>query len=232
MASVCLYFKVHQPYRLKEYRVKGLHAPSSYEDFAADRQSMDHLADNCYLPANNIIKHLITEHAGNFRVSFSISGTALELFRQHRPDVIDSFQELVKTGYVELLGETYYHSLSFLHSKKEFRRQVKKHADTIKEVFDIAPQVFRNTELIYNNQLAKEVADIGFNGILCEGVQKILRGRSANKLFRVAGDEPVKLFLRDASLSDDIAFRFDDANWDKYPLTAGRFAEWLHLHSA
>jgi alpha-amylase len=230
MTSVCLYFKVHQPYRLKEYRMKGVDTPYCYEDLAADEKSIHHLADNCYLPANKIIKELIHAHKGKFSITFSISGIAIELFQKHRPDVIDSFKELVKTGYVEVSGETYYHSLSSLHSKKEFARQVKKHSETIKQVFEIVPHIFRNTELIYNNQLAKEIADLGFKGILCEGVQRILRVRTPNQLYKAPGNDLLNLFLRNASLSDDIAFRFDDANWDKYPLTAEKFAEWLYIH--
>jgi alpha-amylase len=230
MTSVCLYFKVHQPYRLKQYPANGGNAFYSYEDAVADEASVHHLADNCYLPANKIIKELIAEHKGKFRISYSISGTAIELFQKHRPDIIDSFKALVETGYVEILAETYYHSLSFLHSKKEFQRQVKKHAKAIKEIFEIEPRVFRNTELIYNNQLAKEITDLGFRGILCEGVQKILKGRNSDQLYKTPANDIIRLFLRNASLSDDIAFRFDDSNWDKYPLTAEKFAEWLHVH--
>jgi alpha-amylase len=221
---------VHQPYRLKEYRMKGVDTPYSYEDVPADEKSIHYLADNCYLPANKIIKKLIHEHNGKFRITYSISGTALELFQKHRPDVIDSFKELVESGCVEMLGETYYHSLSFLHSKKEFNRQVKKHSHTIKEFFGVEPLIFRNTELIYNNQLATQIADLGFKGILCEGMERILHGRTANQVYKAPGNDDLSLFLRNASLSDDIAFRFDDSNWDQYPLTADKFAEWLHIH--
>ncbi len=210
--------------------MKGVDAPHSYEDAMADEQSIHHLADNCYLPANEIIRKLIDEHKGKFRITFSISGTAIELFQKHRPDVINSFKDLVETGCVELLAETYYHSLSFLYSKKEFQRQVKKHTETIKNLFGVHPLVFRNTELIYNNHLAKEVAELGLKGILCEGVERILRGRTPNQLYKAPGNDSLSLFLRNASLSDDIAFRFDDSNWDKYPLTADKFAEWLHIH--
>jgi alpha-amylase len=230
MTSVCLYFKVHQPYRLKEYRMKGVDTPYCYEDIPSDERSIHHLADNCYLPANKIIKELINEHNGKFRITYSVSGTAIELFQKHRPDVIVSFQELVETGCVEMLGETYYHSLSFLHSKKEFNRQVKKHSETIKDLFGVEPFIFRNTELIYNNQLARQITDLGFKGILCEGVERVLQGRIPNQLYMVPGSNDFALLLRNASLSDDIAFRFDDENWIEHPLTADKFAEWLHVH--
>jgi len=229
MTSVCLYFKVHQPYRLRKYRMKGIDASFSYDDDAADEKSVNNLADNCYLPANAIIKQLINGQKGKFRITFSISGTAIELFQRYRPDVLDSFRELVETGYVEILAETYYHSLSSLYSKKEFQRQIRKHSKVVKETLGAEPTVFRNTELIYNNQLAQEINDLGLKGILCEGVEKILKGRTPNRIYQATSNN-LSLFLRNASLSDDIAFRFDDANWDQFPLTAVKFAEWLHIH--
>ena len=210
--------------------MKGVDAPYSYEDTGADERSINHLADNCYLPANKLIKELISEYREKFRITFSISGTALELFQKHRPDVLTSFKKLAETGHVEILAETYYHSLSFLHSKKEFQRQVKKHSKAVKEIFGIETSVFRNTELVYSNNLTKEIAELGFKGILCEGMQRILHGRIAGQLYKSPGEQNINLFLRNASLSDDIAFRFDDMNWDKHPLTAEKFAEWLHVH--
>ncbi|MDP4264426.1 MAG: glycoside hydrolase family 57 protein [Bacteroidota bacterium] len=210
--------------------MKGVDISYCYTDIKADKESVELSADNCYLPANEIMKRLIHEHNGKFRVTYSISGTALELFQKHRPDVIHSFKQLVKTGCVEIMAETYYHSLSFLHSKKEFRRQVAQHSILINELFGIQPAVFRNTELIYNNQLAQQVADLGFKGILCEGAERILQGRSPNHLYTAPGRKDAMLLLRNARLSDDIAFRFDDTNWNDFPLTAGKFAEWLHAH--
>ena len=165
-----------------------------------------------------------------FKVSYSISGTALELMQQYRPDVISSFCELVKTGAVELLAETYYNSLSFLYSRKEFDRQLEMHNQLTRKLFSIQPQLFRNTELIYNNKLSAHINDLGYKGILCEGSQKILKGRTPNKLYASPGTGELALFLRNTSLSDDIAFRFDDRNWNEYPLTAEKFAQWLHAH--
>lgn len=230
MPALCVYFKVHQPYRLKKYSVEEISTSHCYENAAADEASINEIADTCYLPANDIILSAIKKHDKNFKVSFSISGTTIELLQRYRPDVIVSFKSLVETGCVEILAETYFHSLSSLHSKDEFKRQVQKHTRAIKNIFGYNPRVFRNTELIYNNSIAKQVADLGYAGILCEGVERLLCGRNINKLYAVPGLENFGLLLRNASLSDDIAFRFDDINWSEHPLTAEKFAEWMHAH--
>ncbi len=230
MTSVCLYFKVHQPCRLKKYQSKDIDVMHSYEDADANRETIDAAADNCYLPANELLYRSIKEQKGRFRVSFSISGTAIELLQQYRPDVLDSFKKLADTGCVEILAETYYHSLSFLHSKREFKRQVKKHSDFVKNIFGTEPLVFRNTELIYNNDLARFISGMGYKGILCEGVERILQSRTPNQLYAAPGNGDFGLLLRNTMLSDDIAFRFDDQNWSEHPLTAPKFASWLHAY--
>lgn len=230
MTSVCLYFKVHLPYRLKKYQLKDIDAIHCYEDAEADEVAVNIAADNCYIPANEILYRSIKEHKGKFRISFSISGTALELFVKYRPDVIDSFKRLMATGCVEILAETFYHSLSFLHSKKEFQRQVEKHSLLVKEIFNTEPAIFRNTELIYNNDLARLISVLGYKGILCEGVERILQGRTVNQLYAAPDNGDFGLLLRNTVLSDDIAFRFDDVNWSEHPLTAQKFAGWLHAY--
>jgi alpha-amylase len=230
MTSVCLYFKVHQPYRLKKYQLKDIDVIHCYEDAEADKQAIDFAADTCYLPANEILFRSIKESNGKFSVSFTISGTTLELLTKYRPDVIDSFKKLVATGSVEILAETFYHSLSFLHSKKEFQRQVEKHSAFVKEIFGTEPAIFRNTELIYNNDLAGFISGLGFRGLLCEGVKRILKERSPNHLYAAPGTGDFGLLLRNTALSDDIAFRFDDANWSEHPLTAEKFSAWVHAY--
>jgi len=230
MPAICLYFKVHQPYRLRKYRQEEITISNCYEDAAADKTNIDRVADECYLPANHLIYKNILAHSGKFKVSFSISGTVLELLMKYRPDVIRSFKQLAATGHVEFLAETYYHSLSSLHSPGEFQRQVQQHHRLIERLFDITPSVFRNTELIHNNRIAQHVADMGYTGILCEGVTGILRGRSPNHIYKLPGTEQMKILLRNPGLSDDIAFRFDDVHWNEYPLTAGKFADWLYSH--
>ena len=184
MTSVCLYFKVHQPYRLKRYRMQGVNLSHCYADVEADREIISILADKCYLQANEIIYDLIREYKGKFRISYSISGTALELFQKHRPDVISSFKKLVETGCVEILAETYYHSLSSLHSKKEFQRQISKHSLLVKELFGVEPAVFRNTELIHNNYLAKQVADLGFKGFSVKEWEEYCRAGVLTRFMR------------------------------------------------
>ena len=230
MLSLCLYFKVHQPFQLKQYHAKDIDVVHCYEDAEADMAIINKLADNCYLPANETILSNILTSKGKFKVSYSLSGTALELLQKHRPDVIDSFKELFATGCVEILAETYYHSLSYLYSKNEFQRQVQKHEAIVNEIFGAKPVVFRNTELIYNNQLAGYITNHGFKAILCEGTKHILKDRSPNNIYSVPETADIKLLLRNSTLSDDIAFRFDDTNWNEHPLTAEKFAGWIHSH--
>lgn len=229
MTSVCLYFKVHQPYQLKDYQREDIAKSLCYTDEIADKENIDHVADNCYLPANEILLNQILVHGNKFKISFSISGTVLELLMKYRPDVIKSFKKLADTGCVEFLTETYYHSLSSLYSTTEFQRQVVKHAEFISRMFGRQPVIFRNTELIHNNKIAELIRELGFSGILCEGVERILQGRSTNFVYRAPGDG-IPLLLRNPALSDDIAFHFGDTNWSEYPLTAEKFADWLGSH--
>jgi len=232
MTAVSLYFKVHQPYRLKKFQAADVSICQGYEDAVADEENCNRLADECYLPANEIIYNKIIEHNGCFAVNYSISGTLLELLLRYRPDVIQSFKKLASTGCVEFLAETYYHSLASLHSSAEFERQVLKHAELVTRLFGRQPVIFRNTELIHTNRIAAMIAALGFKGILCEGVNGILKGRSPNHLYQANSltDEQPGILLRNSTLSDDIAFRFDDINWTEHPLTADKFAEWIHSH--
>lgn len=225
-----MYFKVHLPFSLKTSAQHQTGHSHCYDDPIKDERLINKLADECYLPANEIILSNILKTKGKFRISFSISGTALELMLQYRPDVIASFQKLISTGCIELLAETYYNSLSFLYSKKEFNRQLEKHSQLLHRLFGIVPAVFRNTELIYNDQLASHISGLGYKGILCEGMDKILRGKTPNRLYASPGNGDFALLLRNPRLSDDIAFRFGDNAWSEYPLTAGKFAEWVHSH--
>ena len=228
--AVCLYFKVHLPFSLANYTKQNVGVHHCYEDAATDELVMNKLADECYLPANKIILSNILQSKHRLKVSYSLSGTALELMQQYRPDVIASFQELVNTGSVEIVAETYYNSLSFLYSRKEFDRQVEMHDRIIRKLFGIQPTVFRNTELIYNNKLAAHIHALGYKGILCDGSQKILRGRTPNKLYASPGNGDFALIIRNTRLSDDIAFRFDNKEWNEYPLMAEKFAGWIHSH--
>lgn len=229
MPSICFYFQVHQPFRVKNYSFFEIGKNPYYEDEEKNRAIVNKVADKCYLKTNQKMLELIERHKGAFRISYSISGTALEQFEKYRPDVLGSFIALANTGCVEFLGETYYHSLSFLHSKREFQRQVQKHTAAIKKYFGQTPKIFRNTELIYNNELAAYAEGMGFKGVLCEGVDWLLNGRSPNFLYKpVIGDPELRLLLKNHKLSDDIAFRFSDKGWAEFPLTADKFATWVH----
>jgi len=185
------------------------------------------VAEKCYLPTNKLLLKLLTDHP-DFKISFSISGLALEQFSEFAPEVLESFKQLVATGRVELLAETYYHSLAFLKSPKEFVRQVDKHQRKIEEVFGVKPRVLRNTELIYSNELAKLAEEMGFVAVLAEGVDRNLGWRSPNFVYKPKGAERVKLLLKNYRLSDDIAFRFSKRDWEGWPLTADKFAAWIN----
>jgi alpha-amylase len=228
MPSLCFYFQVHQPFRLKPYDCFKIGHDHAYEDEDKNREILDRVAAKCYLPANKLMRELIDKLGGKFKISYSISGTALEQFERYRPDVLRSFQDLVSTGCVEILSETYHHSLSFLYSREEFVRQVGRHQALISLLFNQSPVVFRNTELIYNNEIASFVADMGFQGILSEGLDTVLGYRSPNFLYHPPGNPRIKTLLKNYKLSDDIAFRFSDKAWSAWPLTANTFAHWVH----
>lgn len=233
MPSVCVYLQVHQPYRIKRYRVFDIGKNHSYFDDNSEgnlnnRKIIRKVASKCYLPANRILLELIKKYPG-FKISYSFSGVFLEQLEEFAPEVLASFQELVRagSGRVEVLDETYYHSLSFLYSKDEFRSQVRLHRQKIEALFGLTPRVFRNTELIYNNELAVEVERMGYRAILAEGADRILGWRSPNFVYRPKGAKKIKLLLKNYRLSDDIAFRFGQESWSDYPLTADKFASWL-----
>ncbi len=227
MPDVCLYFQVHQPHRLLSGKPKkgGLAPPC--EDDKLNEEILNRVADKCYLPANEMFKKRIEENHGLFRMALSISGTVIEQFRKFRPDVLESFQELVATGGVELLAETYYHSLAFVYSDKEFQRQVDMHLDLMEECFSVRPRVFRNSELIYNNAIAAKAETQGFEGVIAEGTPAFTEGISPNFLYRAPDTARIKTLMRNHTLSNDLAFRFSDPSWGGFPLTWEKFTEWV-----
>lgn len=232
MVSVSFYFQVHQPYRIKDFSVFNIGEDHDYFSDKSERsinnqKTLRKVAEKCYLPANKVILELIKKYP-QFKASYSFSGVVLDQFAEFYPEVLDSFKELVDTGNVEILDETYYHSLSFLYSKKEFREQVFKHRAKIQEIFKYSPKVFRNTELIYNNSLAKEIEDLGYKAILAEGHDYHLGWRSPNFVYRPLGTQSIKLLLKNYRLSDDIAFRFSERSWKEWPLTADKYAQWIN----
>ena len=220
--SLCLYFQVHQPDRLRLYRFFDIGNDSQYFDEFTNKTILKRIAQRCYLPMNELIYELIQKHGKNFKVAFSISGAALEQFEQYAPEVLESFKKLASTKCVEFLAETYSHSLASLKSEKEFKNQVKEHAAAIKKHFGIKPKTFRNTELIYSDTIGEAVADMGYTTMLTEGAKHILGWKSPNFLYTNAINPKLKLLLKNFNLSDDIAFRFAGNN-----VTSEQYAGWL-----
>ncbi len=226
MASVCFYFQVHQPPRLRHYTI--FDTDDNYFDDFKNAQICRKVASKCYMPSNLLLLDLIKKYKGRFKISYSVTGILLEQLELYAPEVLTLFQELASTGCVEFLAETYYHSLSFLYSQEEFIEQIETHKQTIQRLFGQTPRVFRNTELIYNNALAALIDQIGgFDVIITEGADHILGSRSPNFLYQPKNCPNLKLLLKNYSLSDDIAFRFSNRDWPAWPLTAEKFARWV-----
>jgi alpha-amylase len=220
--SICLYFQVHQPTRLRLYRFFDIGKDSHYYDDFANRTILRRVAQKCYLPMNQLMLELIAKNKGKFKIAYSISGSALEQFQRFAPEVIDSFKALAATGKVEFLAETYYHSLASLASESEFRHQVEKHSALIEELFGVKPVTFRNTELIYSNGIGEMVYDMGYKTMLTEGARHIMGWQSPNYVYTGETQPKLKLLLRNYTLSDDIAFRF---NQNK--VTADQYVGWM-----
>lgn len=232
MASVCFYFQVHQPFRIKKYRIFDVGHDHDYFNDKSDRdinneKILHKVANKCYLPTNKLMLELLEQHP-EFKIAYSFSGVFLDQLEEFSPETLVSFQKLVKTGRVEILDETYYHSLSFLYSKEEFVRQVELHRAKIKKLFGVTPQVFRNTELIYSNELAKFVEGMGYKAILAEGADHLLGWRSPNFVYQSPGTKTIKTLLKNYKLSDDIAFRFSAKSWEEWPLTSEKFSQWVN----
>lgn len=225
--SICLYFQVHQPNRLRLYRFFDIGKDSHYYDDFANRTILRRVAQRCYLPMNALLLDLISANKGAFKVAFSISGSVLEQFDRYAPEVIDSFRKLADTGCVEFLSETYYHSLASLVSESEFKHQVMKHKAAIEHYFGVTPKAFRNTELIYSDAIGQMVYDMGFKTMLTEGAKHVLGWKSPNYVYSCAMAPGLKLLLKNSSLSDDIAFRFSDRTWADWQLTGEKYLAWL-----
>lgn len=227
MKTICIYFQVHQPLRLKKYRFFNMGKDHAYLDDYTNRMITQKVARNCYLPMNGLLLDLIRKFGKKFKVAFSISGIAIEQFRMYAPEVLDSFQQLARTGSVEFLAETYSHSLASLIDQNEFIAQVKQHCKVIESEFGVKPKAFRNTELIYSDEIGQTVASMGFRTMLTEGAKHILGWKSPNYLYANALNQKLHLLLRNFKLSDDIAFRFSDRSWNEWPLTADKYVSWL-----
>jgi alpha-amylase len=227
MKSICLYFQVHQPYRLKRYRFFNMGKDHHYLDDLTNRSILKKVAERCYLPMNALLLKQLKKKGSGYKVSFSISGIAIEQFKLYAPEVLESFRELAQTGGVEFLAETYSHSLASLGSREEFVEQVQRHAALIESEFGQRPTVFRNTELIYSDEIGEWVAEMGFKAMLAEGAKHILGWKSPDFLYANDINPRLKLLLRNFKLSDDIAFRFSNRGWGEWPLTVEKYVAWL-----
>lgn len=227
MKTVCLFFQVHQPFRHRRYRFFDIGNDHYYYDDYSNESILRKIALKSYLPTNKLLLNLAAQLKGKFKVSFSISGLALEQFELYAPEVIESFQKLAKTGCVEFLAETYSHSLSSLKDNSIFKEQVNLHSQIISKLFGQNPRVFRNTEMIYSDEIGAQVAEMGYNAILTEGAKHVLGWKSPNYVYVNSINPRLKVLMRNFKLSDDIAFRFSNTNWAEYPLTAGKFLNWL-----
>jgi len=231
MTSICLYFEVHQPMRLNHFTVFKIGAnhdqSSDYFNHKLNQEIFEKVAKKCYIPTNKILLELINKYDGKFRVSFSLTGTFIEYCERYMPSVLNSFKDLFATGAVDLIEETYYHSLSSMYDDlDEFEKQVNMHREKIKTIFDYKPKIFRNTETIYDNRIARKITELGYKGIITEGADKILGGRSPNYLYKPVNAD-LKVLLRNYKLSDDVGFRFSTQSWSEFPLTADKFAKWI-----
>ncbi|MFH1448313.1 MAG: glycoside hydrolase family 57 protein, partial [Candidatus Micrarchaeota archaeon] len=233
MPSLCIYFQVHQPARLKHYSFlsekKGkLH--DLYFDDKLNEKVFNKVTDKCYMPTNKLLLELIGKHRGKFKVSYSITGVFLEQCERYRPDLLDTFKQLADTGSVDFLNETHFHSLSSLFSdpeKKEFYEQVELHRKKLKSLIGVEPKVFRNTEALFSNEIAKMVEGMGYSGIITEGIERILGWRSPNYIYNIKGCKRINVLMRNYRLSDDVAYRFSARWWSEWPLTADKYASWL-----
>ncbi len=227
MRAICFNFRVHQPFRYRRYRFFDIGNDHYYYDDYSNETILRKVADRCYIPANKLMLDLIEKHEGKFKISYSITGTVLDQFELYAPEVLESFQALAKTGHVEFLSETCSHSLVSLKNREAFEAQVKKHDDLIEKYFGQKPQVFRNTEMIYSDEIGAVVADLGYKAMLTEGPKHILGWKSPNFLYCNAINPRLKVLMRNFKLSDDIGFRFSNEGWNEYPLTANKFVEWI-----
>jgi len=229
--AIVLYLHVHQPYRVRPYTIFDVTAAhdyfdAPYDDKTSDERIIHKVADKSYLPTNRKLLQLLKDYP-DFKLSLSITGTVLEQLERWAPKVLESFQELVRTGRVEIVGETFHHSLAFFYSQTEFQTQVDMHRHKVEQLFGITPSAFRNTELSYNNDLAIWADRAGYKAILAEGWDPVLGWRSPNYAYRPVGTENIRLLMKNYRLSDDIAFRFGDRDSAAWPLTADKFSHWL-----
>src|SRR5574337_791435 len=230
--NLCFYFQVHQPWRLRTYRYAEIGRRQDYFDAAENARVLRRVADKCYLPMNALLEELILRHRPHFKVSFSVTATALEQMRIYTPDALASFRRLVASGGVELLAETSHHSLAGLYSAAEFKAEIEQHGEVCRRLLGAPGRVFRNTELMANDAIAAQVSALGFQGMCMEGADRLFQGRSVLRPYPLAAAPGMLALARHYRLSDDIAFRFSNRNWRAWPLTVERYVKWLEETAA
>jgi alpha-amylase len=226
MKTICFYFQIHQPFRLKRYRFFDIGNDHYYYDDLQNEEIIRQIAERCYIPANRTLMEMI-KSGSKFKAAFSISGTALEQMEIYTPEVIDGFRELAKTGNIEFLAETYAHSLSSLGDTEEFKEQVQLHRNKIYNLFGVYPKVFRNTELIYSDEISDIIYELGYKGMLTEGAKHVLGWKSPNYVYTSIVQPHLKLLLKNDRFSEDISIRFHNYSWSEYPLTADKYMSWI-----
>ena len=227
MRTICFYFQIHQPFRLKRYRFFDIGQDHYYYDDFNNENILQQVVEKTFLPANKLLLDMILKNKGKFKVAFSLSGVAIDQLERHAPEVLDSFRQLADTDCVEFLTETYAHSLCCLEDPVEFKRQVEMHAKRIETLFGKKPKTFRNTELIYSDEIGQLVAEMGYKTLITEGAKDVLGWKSPNFMYQCASSPSVRLLLKNSKLSDDISFRFSNFQWKEWPLTADKFIDWI-----
>lgn len=230
--SIVLYMHVHQPYRVRHYTifdagVDHAYFDAPYDDRTNNERIVHKVAEKSYLPTNKRLLQMLQDYP-EFKLSLSITGTVLEQLERWSPEALKSFQQLTATGRVEIVAETYHHSLAFFYSREEFERQVDMHRKKVEQLFNQTPKVFRNTELSYNNDLAYWADKAGYKGILAEGWDPVLDWRSPNFVYQPTYTDNIRLLMKNYKLSDDIAFRFGNRAWEEWPLTTEKYTHWLN----
>ena len=226
--SICFYFQVHQPFRLRTYRFFDIGRNHYYFDEYYNKLIMRRVAEKCYLPMNDLLLSQIEKYKSKVKITFSFTGIALEQMEMYAPEVLESFKKLIATGNVEVLSETYSHALCSINKRDEFERQVALHREAIEKHFGVKPKCFRNTELIYSDEIGAMVADMGYKVMLAEGAKHVLGWKSPNFMYVNAINPKLKILLRNFRLSDDITFRFSQQSWSEWPVTTEKFVTWLN----
>lgn len=228
MTTICFYLQAHQPVRLRRFSVFDIGSGASYFDRERNLFYLERIVRKSYLPMTELLLALAREHGARFAVNLGITGVLLEALEEHFPSVLENIRKLIATGRAELLAETYYHSLAFLYSRPEFKAQVAEHARALRKQFKVRPRIFRHTELATSNELARAVKAMRYRGLLAEGHDWLLGWRSPNMVYELKTAPGLPVLLRNYRLSDDVSFRFSARSWREWPLTADRFASWVH----